>query len=51
MKLPRNLSKEQVAALERRLTALGAQRVPLPQGPMPSGAKLRSVQRAARRRG
>ncbi|HEX8305879.1 MAG TPA: DUF4191 domain-containing protein [Jatrophihabitans sp.] len=51
MKLPRNLSKEQVVALDRRLSALGAQRAPLPQGPMPGGVKLRSVQRAARRRG
>jgi F0F1-type ATP synthase assembly protein I len=51
MKLPRNLSKEQVAALDRRLAALGAPRVPLPKGPMPAGAKLRGVQRAARRRG
>lgn len=51
MKLPRNLSKEQVAALDRRLSALGAQRTPLPQGPMPAGVKMRSVQRAARRRG
>ena len=51
IKLPRNLSKEQVVALDRRLAALGAQRPPLPQGPMPGGAKMRSVQRAARRRG
>jgi hypothetical protein len=50
-KLPRNLSKEQVVALDRRLAALGAQRAPLPQGPMPGGVKMRSVQRAARRRG
>lgn len=50
-KLPRNLSKEQVVALDRRLSALGAQRMPLPQGPMPGGAKMRNVQRAARRRG
>jgi hypothetical protein len=50
MKLPRNLSKEQVVALDRRLSALNAQRTPLPQGPMPAGAKLRNVQRAARRR-
>src|SRR3954452_7592145 len=40
MKLPRNLSKEQVVALDRRLAALGAPRMPLPKGPMPSGAKL-----------
>lgn len=51
MKLPRNLSKEQVVALDRRLSALGAQRTPIPQGPMPSGVKMRSVQRATRRRG
>lgn len=51
MKLPRNLSKEQVVALDRRLSALSAQRAPLPQGPMPGGVKMRSVQRAARRRG
>jgi F0F1-type ATP synthase assembly protein I len=51
MKLPRNLSKAQVEALDRRLAALGAQRTPLPQGPMPAGVRMRSVQRAARRRG
>ncbi len=51
MKLPRNLSKEQVVALDRRLSALGAQRAPLPQGPMPGGVRMRGVQRAARRRG
>jgi len=51
MKLPRNLSKEQVAALDRRLAALGAQRMPLPQGPVPGGMKMRNVQRTVRRRG
>lgn len=51
MKLPRNLSKEQVVALDRRLQALSSSRVPLPQGPMPAGARMRSMQRAARRRG
>lgn len=51
MKLPRNLSKEQVVALDRRLAALSAPRTPIPQGPMPTGAKMRNVQRAARRRG
>jgi F0F1-type ATP synthase assembly protein I len=50
MKLPRNLSKEQVVALDRRLSALSAARTPIPQGPMPAGAKMRNVQRAARRR-
>ena len=50
LKLPRNLSKPQVSALEKRLQALGGSRPPLPQGPMPSGAKLRNVQRTVRRR-
>jgi hypothetical protein len=49
-KLPRNLSKTEVAALEKRLAALGTRRPPLPQGPMPAGAKTRNVQRAVRRR-
>ncbi len=49
-KLPRNLTKEQVGTLERRLQALSTGRPPLPQGPMPTGAKMRSVQRTVRRR-
>jgi hypothetical protein len=49
-KLPRNLNKEQVGALEKRLQALGGGKPPLPQGPMPAGAKMRNVQRTARRR-
>jgi hypothetical protein len=49
-KLPRNLTKEQVGTLERRLQALSSGRPPLPQGPMPTGAKMRSVQRTVRRR-
>jgi len=51
MKLPRNLSKEQVTALERRLAALSSQRAPLPQGPMPGNARMRNLQRTVRRRG
>ena len=50
IKLPRNLSKDQVSALNRRLAALGAARVPIPKGPMPAGAKMRNMQRTARRR-
>lgn len=50
LKLPHNLSKDQVAVLNRRLSALPAGRAPLPQGPMPAGAKMRNVQRTARRR-
>ncbi len=50
LKLPTNLSKAEVGALETRLSALGGGgRMPLPQGPMPTGAKMRNVQRAARR--
>ena len=51
IKLPANLSKEQVGALEKRLAALGGTRAAgLPQGPMPQGAKMRNVQRTVRRR-
>jgi hypothetical protein len=50
MKLPRNLSKEQINAVEKRLAALGGSRQQLPQGPLPPGAKLRNVQRSVRRR-
>ena len=49
-KLPRNLSKEQVSALDKRLAALSQTRTPLPQGPLPQGAKVRNVQRTVRRR-
>jgi hypothetical protein len=49
-KLPRNLSREQVSALDKRLQALGGGKPPLPAGPMPSGAKMRNVQRTVRRR-
>jgi hypothetical protein len=50
LRLPANLSKEQVNTLDKRLQALGATRPAIPQGPMPAGAKMRNVQRAARRR-
>lgn len=50
LKLPANLSKEQVGSLEKRLAALGGARAPLPKGPMPAGAKMRNVQRSVRRR-
>lgn len=50
IKLPRNLTHEQVSTLNRRLAALNTSRTPLPQGPMPAGAKMRNVQRAVRRR-
>lgn len=50
LKLPSNLSRSEVAALDKRLAALGGSRMPLPQGPMPQGAKMRNVQRTVRRR-
>jgi hypothetical protein len=50
LKLPQNLSKEQVNTLDKRMQALGSARPAMPQGPMPAGAKMRNVQRAARRR-
>lgn len=51
LKLPSNLSKDQVGAIEKRLSALGGSRaVGLPKGPMPQGAKMRNVQRTVRRK-
>lgn len=50
LKLPSNLSKGEVSALEKRLAALGGARTPIPKGPMPQGAKMRNVQRTVRRR-
>ena len=50
VKLPNNLSREQVSALDKRLAALSGAKTPLPQGPLPSGAKMRNVQRTVRRR-
>jgi hypothetical protein len=50
VKLPANLSKEQVAALDKRLAALGGMRTSMPQGPLPPGAKMRNLQRTVRRR-
>ncbi|MPZ81647.1 MAG: DUF4191 family protein [Actinophytocola sp.] len=52
MKLPNNLKPAQIDALEKRMSALAARSAgtQLPKGPMPQGAKMRSVQRAMRRR-
>ena len=50
LKLPANLSKAEVGALEKRLAALGGAAVGLPKGPMPQGAKMRNIQRTVRRR-
>lgn len=40
VKLPRNITPKQINALEGRLQALGAQRPPLPKGPLPKGARI-----------
>ncbi len=51
-KLPKNIDGKQVDALEARLAALSTRKggAALPKGPMPQGAKVRNIQRAARRR-
>jgi hypothetical protein len=50
LKLPNNLSKDEIGTVEKRLAALTSTRAPLPQGPMPQGAKMRNMQRTVRRR-
>jgi uncharacterized protein DUF4191 len=50
MKLPRNISTKEMDTMEARLAALGTRAAALPKGPLPAGAKMRSVQRTARRR-
>jgi hypothetical protein len=49
-KLPSNINSKQMDALESRLNALGSRAAGLPKGPLPKGAKMRSVQRAVKRR-
>jgi hypothetical protein len=50
MKLPRNISAAEMDTLEARLAALGSRAAAMPKGPLPAGAKMRSVQRTVRRR-
>jgi hypothetical protein len=49
-KLPRNIDGKQIDSLESRLAALGSRAAAMPKGPLPAGAKMRSVQRTVRRR-
>ncbi|GAA4402058.1 DUF4191 domain-containing protein [Tsukamurella soli] len=51
-KLPSNISTDKLDTLEQRLAALGAKAggAQLPRGPLPQGAKMRSMQRTVRRR-
>jgi hypothetical protein len=50
MKLPRNITSQQIDALETRLAALASRGQAMPKGPLPQGAKMRNVQRAMRKR-
>jgi hypothetical protein len=50
MKLPRNLSGAEVNALNRRMSALGGQKMPVPGGPLPGGRQMSVSQRQVRRR-
>jgi hypothetical protein len=49
-RLPRNISTAEMDSIEGRLSALGSRTAALPKGPLPAGAKMRSVQRTVRRR-
>ncbi|QIS10838.1 MULTISPECIES: DUF4191 domain-containing protein [Nocardia] len=50
-KLPRNIDAKRIDLIEGRLAALNSRTGPaLPKGPMPTGAKMRGVQRTIRRR-
>ncbi len=48
VKLPRNITPKQVNVLERRLSTLGA-RPPIPQGPLPKGARIPKGPKLGRR--
>ncbi len=50
-KLPRNIDTKRMDLIEGRLSALATRGGPaLPKGPLPSGAKMRGMQRTIRRR-
>ena len=50
MKLPRNLNGAEVNSLNRRIAALGGQRMPVPGGPLPGGRTMSLSSRQVRRR-
>ncbi len=52
LKLPRNISANEVGELDNRLAALSGKspQAGMPKGPLPPGAKMRNVQRTVRRR-
>jgi hypothetical protein len=51
-KLPSNITVKQMDALESKMAALGSKLGPggLPKGPLPAGAKMKGMQRTARRK-
>jgi hypothetical protein len=49
-KLPRNITAQQMDVMEGRLAALNSRAAAMPKGPLPQGAKMRSVPRAVKRR-
>lgn len=51
-KLPRNIDTKRMDTIEGRLSALSSKKSgpAMPKGPLPAGAKMRSVQRTMRRR-
>lgn len=51
MKLPRNIKGAQIRALEKRLQAVAAPKMPLPKGPIPGGRRMEVSSRQMRRRG
>ena len=50
MRLPKNITSQQIDTLETRLAALASRGAAMPKGPLPQGAKMRNVQRAMRKR-
>ena len=52
VKLPRNISANSVVDLDNRLAALSSRtaQAGMPKGPLPPGARMRNLQRTARRR-
>jgi len=50
LKLPNNIDTKQVDVIEGRLAALNSRTATMPKGPLPPGAKIRSVHRSVRRR-
>ncbi|WP_153504645.1 DUF4191 domain-containing protein [Cumulibacter manganitolerans] len=50
-KLPRNIQGAQIRAIEKRLLAVAAPKMPLPKGPIPGGRKMAVSNRQMRRRG